>query len=130
MAIVLIIEPNKLLAEQYKTYLETQGHTVVCASRAQDAINQADNAKPDIVISELLLTSHSGIEFLHEFRSYVEWLDIPVIILSRLTRESLQASDDVLRSLGVTSYLYKPETTLKRLNMKIDSVLSSLINTK
>jgi DNA-binding response OmpR family regulator len=129
MAHILIIEPNKLLAEQYETYFETQGHTVMWASKAQDAINRADDTKPDIVISELLLTSHSGVEFLHEFRSYVEWQLIPVIILSRLPRENLQASDEVLRSLGVKNYLYKPETSLKRLCTKIDIVLSSLIHT-
>lgn len=119
MARILLLEPNKLLADQTKEFLEEAGHEVNWAQNAQKAINVADSKKPDIVVMEILLAAHSGIEFLHEFRSYAEWRSVPVIIFSRLPRDDLKTSDSALNELGVTRYLYKLKTSLHRLAEQI-----------
>lgn len=66
MSQVLLIEPDKLLAKTYQAALKTSGHKVRVASNSQDAINIADKTTPDIVVMELQLVGHSGIEFLYE----------------------------------------------------------------
>jgi DNA-binding response OmpR family regulator len=126
MANILLLEPNRLLASQYRRYLEQQDHVVTWCQNAQNGINIADSMTPDIVIMELLLAGHSGIEFLYEFRSYSEWQNIPVIVLSRLPRTGVTSSDRVFLELGVLSYLYKPETSLHSLGQKLESILTSL----
>ena len=125
MANILLLEPNQLLASQVASYLAEQGHQVRLAHDAQSAINQTDQTTPDIVIIEVLLASHSGIEFLYEFRSYSEWRNVPVMIFSRITRTELATTDKMLASLGVTAYLYKPSTTLKRLNNRLLASLAT-----
>src|SRR5665213_2102299 len=82
MARILLIEPDRRLAETYAKALVAAGHKVTARAGAQSAITAADGAKPDLVILELQLIEHSGVEFLYEFRSYPEWQDIPVLIHS------------------------------------------------
>ena len=122
MTRILLLEPNTLLGSQYVNYLKQHGFKVLWSQNAQTAIMSADKEQPDIVVIELLLAGHSGIEFIHEFRSYSEWRKIPIIILSRMPREQLAIDEKALRALGVVEYLYKPDTSLQRLKQRISNV--------
>lgn len=126
---ILLIEPDPLLATQYKTYLQNRGHNVAVCKNAQSAIVAADAKRPDLIILELVLAGHSGIEFLFEFRSYYEWRKIPAIILSRLSKVDAAHSVSSLKELGVSMVLYKPHTSLHRLGEKVEIALSLLATT-
>jgi CheY-like chemotaxis protein len=116
MAHVLLIEPDTILASTYRQALQHAGHTVACVHTAQDAVYEADNSKPDVVVLELQLAAHDGIEFLHEFRSYPEWQRTPVIVNSAMHPAMLAPVRQALEyDLGVTTCLYKPQTTLQQL---------------
>jgi DNA-binding response OmpR family regulator len=113
---ILIVEPDRLLARTYAEMLQADGHKVMCTANAQQAIFAVDELQPDLVLLELQLVSHSGIEFLYEFRSYPEWQDIPVVILSQVPPAEFLDSWELLKGeLGVIDYLYKPHTTLTKL---------------
>lgn len=113
MAYVLLIEPNTLLARMYAGALSHEGHIVLPAADAQSAIHAADMHQPDVVVLELQLPLHNGIEFLHEFRSYPEWQPIPVIVNTMQPPARLQVGEPALRAqLGVRAVLYKPMSTL------------------
>jgi len=81
MAQILIIEPDARLAALYAEAMQTRQHQVVTVSTAQAAILAADATNPDLVVLELQLTAHSGVEFLYEFRSYADWQTIPVVVM-------------------------------------------------
>lgn len=116
MAQILLIEPDRLLAETYTRALQAAGHHVVVCAGAQAAIMAADQQCPDIVILELQLVEHSGIEFLYEFRSYSEWQAVPVIIQTGVPPGEFNDNRRLLKEeLGVQLYLYKPVTSLKQL---------------
>jgi DNA-binding response OmpR family regulator len=122
MANILLIEPDAVLARTYVQALERAGHTVALAHGAQAAINAADATRPDLVLLELQLVAHSGIEFLYEFRSYADWLNIPVIILSNVPPAEFRDSARVLKAqLGVVAYYYKPHVTLQNLLHIVDT---------
>jgi DNA-binding response OmpR family regulator len=122
---ILLVEPDYKLARIYKKALEEHGHTVDLANTAQTGVMSADNQKPDLVILELQLVEHSGIEFLYEFRSYNEWQGIPVIVHSQVPPGEFNGSWQVLTDeLGVQEYMYKPKTSLKQLTNKIDALLA------
>jgi DNA-binding response OmpR family regulator len=113
---ILLIEPDRRLAETYSQALRAAGHTVTAVPGAQAAITAADTPKPDVVILELQLVEHSGIEFLYEFRSYLDWRDMPVIIQSQVPYGEFSDSWPLLHGeLGVRAYLYKPRTSLRQL---------------
>lgn len=114
---ILLLEPNRLLAQQYSSYLSSLGYEIVWRTDAQEGIVAADEYKPDIVIVELLLAGHSGVEFLYEFRSYADWQNVPAIVLSAATQASSRILDATLAELGIKAYLYKPETTLEKIGL-------------
>jgi DNA-binding response OmpR family regulator len=116
MKSILLIEPNTLLAQTYTAALQHNGYNVTVAYGAQTAIDEADKQTPDLVIVELQLAAHGGIEFLHEFRSYAEWQSIPVIVntlVSPAHVASVRAA--LINELGVCAVLYKPRTSLQQL---------------
>jgi DNA-binding response OmpR family regulator len=89
---------------------------VRAAGSAQAAIMAADAETPELVVLEIQLVGHSGIEFLYEFRSYADWQDVPVIIQTQVPQSEFTDSWELLRSeLGVQDYLYKPRTSLEQL---------------
>ncbi len=116
MSRILLLEPDVKLADIYSGCLRYCEYEVTHTTTAQDAILRADENTPDLVILELQLVAHSGIEFLYEFRSYADWQQIPVIIVSHVPPGEFAASSKLLhRRLGVRAYLYKPQTSLRRL---------------
>lgn len=116
MAKILLIEPDRVLADIYMKTLEDHKHRVTACAGAQASISAADRRAPDLVILELQLVEHSGIEFLYEFRSYREWQNIPVIVHSQVPPAEFSGSEQLLRDeLGVSAYLYKPRTSLREL---------------
>lgn len=116
MANVLLIEPDTVLGRTYRQALEHAGHVVSVARGAQQAINAAEDLVPDVVVLELQLAGHNGIEFLHEFRSYGEWQSTPVIINTFATPGLLADAEEALRrNFGVKAVLYKPRTSLQQL---------------
>jgi DNA-binding response OmpR family regulator len=120
---VLLIEPDRSLSGVYRAYLESKGYSVATAMHAQDAVTQAEVQRPDIIILELQLIQHNGIEFLYEFRSYTEWQAIPVLILTMVPPHSLQLTPDMFEMFGVARCLYKPATKLYQLSGTISEVL-------
>lgn len=124
MAHIILIEPDRVLAETYRAACVQAGHTLVPCASAQAAVMASDQRCPDVVIAELQLVQHSGIEFLYEFRSYPEWQTIPLIIHSSVPPAEFSGSEAVFRQqLGMSQYLYKPLTSLGQLLRTIDEVL-------
>ena len=125
MAKILLIEPDRILAETYAQAILAAGHQVAVAPGAQSGILVADQFQPDLAVIELQLAGHSGIEFLYEFRSYADWQHVPVIIQSQVPPREFQASLELLQNeLGVQDYLYKPHATLKDLISRIHQYLA------
>jgi DNA-binding response OmpR family regulator len=119
---VLLIEPDRILAATYQRALQSQGHKVTSAVSAQEAIYAADQQKPDVVVLEIDLPRHNGVEFLYEFRSYNEWLKVPVIIHSFVPSTEFTRAATLQKELGVVRVLYKPATNLAQLCAAVRTV--------
>jgi DNA-binding response OmpR family regulator len=120
---ILLVEPDKILAQVYKASLKRAGYEVTQVSGAQEAIISANDFHPDIVVLELKLVGHNGVEFLYEFRSYPDWQEIPVIINSLIHPREFASSAILWREIKVAGYLYKPQSSLKQLSSAIRFIL-------
>lgn len=109
---ILLIEDDGWLAELYKDILETAAHTVVITvPSAEAALNVLnDESTIDLILLDMILPSHNGIEFLHEIASYTDLNTIPVIVLSSVYQHEFTLSSERWKHYGVVSYLYKPQT--------------------
>lgn len=112
---VLLIEPDIVQAVAYRSALEAAGYSVSYARTAQGAVHVADERLPDVVVLEVQLPAHNGIEFLYEFRSYAEWVHVPVVVHSTMPPHMLTQSATLYKDLGVVRVLYKPQTSLEQL---------------
>lgn len=121
MAYVLLIEPDTLLAQAYMQAIRHAGHDVQHSTGAQAAITAADVRSPDIVLLELQLPLHNGVEFLQEFRSYAEWQHIPVVVNTVIPPSRIAPAIPALEhDLKVSKVVYKPRTTLTDIVRLVD----------
>lgn len=128
MSHIVLLEPDRILAQTYQRACQAAGHSLVPCASAQAAILAADQQRPDVIIMELQLVAHSGIEFLYEFRSYSEWQDIPVLIHSFVPPAEFSANWQLFKTqLGVTRYLYKPHTSLRNLLGAVQDLTVAII---
>jgi len=120
MAKILVLEADKILAGNLSRYLRNSGHSVTWSSGPQEAIEQTDKNQPDVIVTDLVLGEHSGVEFLYELRSYPEWQDLPVIILSTIAYNDLASTGHSLKELNIAEFYYKSETSLPEIAKAID----------
>lgn len=120
---ILLVEPDKILGQTAKTSLQANGHKVTLRTNAQTALDALDKNLPDMIILEIQLGIHNGIEFLYELRSYIEWQEIPVIVHTINAKILDERFGQALTQLGVMTLLYKPRTTLKKLNASVVSYM-------
>lgn len=112
---ILLIEPDAKLAAIYTQAFTNAGHALRHAQSAQMAVHRADEFTPDVAVLELQLVGHNGVEFMYEFRSYAEWKEIPIVLLTMVAPHSLGITKDLLDQLGIVDILYKPATNLQQL---------------
>lgn len=120
---ILIIEPSTELANTISDNLLRQGLDSVVANSVADSISLADEVKVDLVIIELLMPKHNGLEFIYEFRSYEDWWNVPIIIYTHLTAQELGLNEQLSAEMGVVEYFYKPNTSQKRLALTAEFYL-------
>lgn len=112
---ILLVEPDKILGENIQQSIEAHGYSVVWRRSAQTALDALDQTLPDLIIIEIQLGIHNGIEFLYEIRSYNEWQQIPVIIHTINNKALGEMFKPALNSLNVQEVLYKPRTKVEQL---------------
>ncbi len=123
MSRILLIESDRLIAANVIKVLKKAGYEVDWQVDPQSALDIADNELPSVIIIDLVLAGHGGIEFLYEFRSYPDWQEIPVVVFSSLSAEELKEALVGFDHLNVTNYHYKPNTTLAELTRTVGRIL-------
>ena len=107
MARVLLVEDDRWQADCYSLWLRQEGHAVRHVTSAQGAIDALDGEASDVIVLDMLLPHASGIQLLHQLRSYADWMNIPVIVCS-----SAQPVGNVnLEAYGVIAALNKASLT-------------------
>ncbi|MCF7958123.1 MAG: response regulator transcription factor [Phycisphaerae bacterium] len=86
-----------------KDNFEYQGYTVITASDGEAGLNTALEAKPDLIVLDIMLPKINGYEICQLIRR--EKLDMPIIMLTAKGQES----DIILGlNLGADDYMTKP----------------------
>lgn len=112
---VLLVEPDQVLSKTYQTAFNKAGLKAVGCHSAERAIAMIDVTNPKVIVLELQLGEHNGVEFLYEMRSYSDLEKIPIIIHSRIAKEISGIDSKVQSQLGIKTYCYKQQTKLSQL---------------
>jgi len=121
---ILLLEPDKILGQTYQSALKRQNHSVDWCRSAQAAIASCDKQAPTVVIVELQLALHNGVEFLYEFRSYKDLQTVPVIVLSNVPPTIKAISTALWDNVNIAAYHYKPLTRLADLINSVDKIIN------
>jgi DNA-binding response OmpR family regulator len=107
---ILVVEDTPSYAEALERTLALEGHQVLLARRAQEALVRARADAPDLVLLDLGLPDRDGYHVLRELRG--RGFDAPVLILSA---RSLEADKVEGFRLGADDYVTKPFSALELL---------------
>lgn len=117
---ILLVEDDSDLQDLVRTALEREGYDVVTADGGRDGLLQAQEARFDLVLSDVAMAQGDGFTFVSELRS-LGLRDLPVILMSaqhdtdrRVSGLSLGADDFLPKPLAVDELLARVKAHLRR----------------
>jgi signal transduction histidine kinase/DNA-binding response OmpR family regulator len=119
---LLIVDDDDLGRRQIRAALEQQGWKVTEAVDGRDALTRLSEARPDVIILDLMMPQMDGFEFLDEMRRKAEWRDIPVVVV---TAKDLTDADRRRLNGGVERIIQK--TDRDDMLREVRSVLAKLV---
>jgi two-component system, OmpR family, response regulator VicR len=104
MSKILIVEDHAALRRGYRTILAAAGHEVFEAVDGEEALRQAEQVNPELILLDLLMPNMDGIRFLREYNVKEKHPNVIVIIFSNSSApDKVQEAMD----LGAKRYLIK-----------------------
>jgi EAL domain-containing protein (putative c-di-GMP-specific phosphodiesterase class I) len=100
---ILVVEDDRALLEAYTDVLLAAGFDVVAASDGAGALRALDTDPFDVVLTDLVLPSVTGVEILRAVRE--RDLDVPVVLITG--NPSVETAVQAIE-LGALRYLVKP----------------------
>jgi len=113
---ILVVDDQANVRATLADYLSEMGFRMVTASNGREALYTARQAKPDLILLDIMMPEMSGYDFI---RTYRKERDTPIILLTA----KLEETDKVLGlELGADDYLTKP-FGMRELLARIQAVL-------
>ncbi len=100
--LVLVADDEPRITKLVSVALSQEGFRVVTASSGTEALQRAEEVRPDIVLLDIVMPDLDGIEVMRQLR---EWRPVPVILL---TAKGSTADKAMGLDLGADDYVAKP----------------------
>jgi DNA-binding response OmpR family regulator len=105
---VYILDDNREICELVKITLEARGYEVEEAYDGEQGMEMLNKKKPDLVILDLKMPKLNGYELINNIRNDENLSDLPILVLTSLTRGSNKSDKEWGKSLGVEDFITKP----------------------
>ena len=117
---VLVVDDDPDIIEMLVTMLEDASYEVFSANNGKEGVEKAKEAKPDIIVLDLMMPEMDGFEACGEIKKDPELSAIPILILTGISQELSQTRYARSTGLGLESddYIEKPvdpDVLLKRI---------------
>jgi two-component system, OmpR family, alkaline phosphatase synthesis response regulator PhoP len=102
---ILVVDDEEDLLELVNYNLSKDGYRVHCVGTGEEALEEARQSLPDLIVLDLLLPNVDGLEVCRLLKSDAQTQHIPIIMLTAKSEEA-----DVVAGLelGADDYLTKP----------------------
>ena len=117
--VILLAEDNQANITTMADYLLVKGYQVVVARNGAEAIEQAMELQPDLILMDIQMPGMDGLETTRRIRADGELADIPLIALTAL---AMPGDRERCLEAGANDYLSKP-VSLKGLVAAIEALL-------
>jgi len=116
---ILIVDDEKDWIQMLAMRLGHEGYQIEAAFDTVQAMTQAIQLKPDLILLDIMMPAGGGLEALKNIRANVKTFSMPVIVLTaRGDNETKEAAE----GLGISGYFVKTANTVELL-AKIKEVL-------
>lgn len=111
---VLNVEDDPDIRTFVTTVLEENGYIPIMAKDGEEGTKKVKQEKPDLIILDILMPRESGIKMYHELKRNPSLKDIPVVMLSAVSKRTFLRSQVALTEFGdetvpePEAYLEKP----------------------
>ena len=119
---ILVVEDDDALGTLLRYNLEREGYAVALATDGEEALIQAEEQLPDLVVLDWMLPRVSGIEVCRRLRQKPLSRNVPIIMLTARGEESDRirgldtgADDYVVKPFAVTELSARSRAVLRRL---------------
>lgn len=117
--LILLVEDNIVNQQSLNNYLRAKGYRVILAANGIEAITQAQEFKPALILMDIQMPLMDGLEATRRLRAMPEFVATPIIALTAL---AMPGDRERCLEAGADDYLTKP-VSLKGLTRLIDALL-------
>lgn len=117
---VMVIEDDRFLSSLIKARLVKENLSVIQAFDGEEAVQALREARPDIIILDLIMPKVTGFEVLQTISITPGLEKVPVVILSNLAQDS---DIEKARQLGAKEYFVKVKISIDDLIGKIRALM-------
>ncbi|MCK5124649.1 MAG: response regulator [candidate division Zixibacteria bacterium] len=103
---ILIIDDEADMRIFLETLFKKAGYETEVAENGDEALQQLENSCPDLITLDILMPKKSGVSFFKTICSMDKLKDLPVIVLSGVTKHSEFFGE--MKRNGQTEFIEKP----------------------
>jgi two-component system, OmpR family, alkaline phosphatase synthesis response regulator PhoP len=123
---ILVVEDDLSILTGVSMNLRYEGYEVLQAQDGKAALQKAVDARPDLIVLDIMLPGMNGYEVIKELRE--RRIDVPVVVLSAKGMEqdkilglNLGADDYVVKPFGLNELLARIKAVLRRKQRHTDA---------
>jgi DNA-binding response OmpR family regulator len=113
MSLICIVDDDPDVRELVEYKLVQNGHEVLTATNGQDALRVVPEAKPALLLLDVMMPGLSGFDVLAQLRASDATRGLPIIML---TAKAQDADAERGFALGANDYMLKPFSPRELLN--------------
>ncbi len=103
--IILIVEDNALNMRLFNGLLQSAGYETIQSVDGSDALEIADDRRPDLIIMDIQVPGRSGLDLTRELKANEELKHIPVVAV---TAFAMLGDEGKILEAGCDAYIPKP----------------------
>ena len=123
---ILIVDDDPWILRMVSTLLEKRGYVIHTASDGEEALRRAEEVRPDLVVTDVMMPKMDGWELVRALRARPALALVPVLFLTALNGE-----EDRMRGfrLGADDFLPKP-FRFEELDLRVQNALKKRASTQ
>lgn len=121
---VLLVEDDAVTREMLRRMLEKEGWRVTEAENGRVGLERVIEARPELILLDLMMPEMDGFEFISELRQDPDWRNIPIVVITAMDL----TPEDRLRLNGyVTQILQKGAYSCEALLQEVRDLVATCL---